>query len=193
MQSTIERTEPLEESPIPAGGKKAESLVIINTGDGKGKSSAAFGVMCRAAGHGQKVCVIQFIKSDKWVVGEEKAAKTLGVTWHKVGDGFTWESENLEHDKELAREGWRLAAEAITSAEYDLVVLDELTYLLNWEWIEPADVIEVITKRPERVNIIITGRDCSTELLELADTATEMTKIKHAYDTGILAKVGIDF
>jgi cob(I)alamin adenosyltransferase len=139
------------------------------------------------------VCVIQFIKSDKWKVGEEKVARQLGVEWLKGGDGFTWESADLDRSEGRAAAAWELAAAAIAGGEYQLVVLDEVTYPMNWGWIDSAAVITALRERPERVNVIATGRDAPPELIELADTVTEMTKVRHAYDRGIKARRGIDF
>jgi cob(I)alamin adenosyltransferase len=167
--------------------------VLINTGDGKGKSTAAFGVVMRGVARRWNVAVIQFIKSDKWVVGEEKIARQLGVDWLKGGDGFTWESPDLDQSEGRARAAWQLAAATIAAGEHQLVVLDELTYPVNWGWIDRADVVDSIARRPERVNIVITGRDAPPELLEIADTVTEMRKLKHAYDRGIKARRGLDF
>ena len=186
-------TEALTEDPRPDGMRSAPSLVLVNTGNGKGKSSAAFGVMLRAIAAGWKVAVAQFVKSGDWKVGEEQVGRQLGVDWHSFGDGFTWDSDDLEHDKALAREGWAAAKRLIEAGEHRLVVLDELTYLCTWGWIDQADVIATIRDRPEHVNIIVTGRDAPAELIELADTVTEMTEIKHAYQQGIRAKRGIDY
>ncbi len=140
-----------------------------------------------------RVAVIQFIKSDKWVVGEELIAKELGVDWLKGGDGFTWESPDLDRSEGRARAAWELAAATIGAGQHQLVVLDELTYPMRWGWIPSAEVIAAITGRPEQVNIVITGRDAPTELIEIADTETEMRKLKHAYDRGIKARRGLDF
>jgi cob(I)alamin adenosyltransferase len=179
--------------PPPAPGPRQRSLVLINTGDGKGKSTAAFGVVMRGVARRWNVAVIQFIKSDKWVVGEEKIARQLGVDWLKGGDGFTWESPDLDQSEGRARAAWQLAAATIAAGEHQLVVLDEITYPVNWGWIDRTEVVESIARRPERVNIIITGRDAPPELLEIADTVTEMRKLKHAYDRGIKARRGLDF
>jgi cob(I)alamin adenosyltransferase len=170
-----------------------KSLVLVNTGNGKGKSTAAFGVLMRAVARGWRVCVIQFVKSDKWKVGEEKVARQLGVEWLKGGDGFTWESPDLDKSEGRAAAAWKLAAAAIAGAEYQLVVLDELTYPMNWGWIDSSAVIEVISTRPPTVNVIATGRDAPAALIEIADTVTEMVSIRHAYDRGIRARRGIDF
>jgi cob(I)alamin adenosyltransferase len=177
----------------PPASVNPRSLVLVNTGDGKGKSTAAFGVVMRAVARDWRVCVIQFIKSDKWKVGEEKVARQLGVDWLKGGDGFTWESPDLDKSEGRAGAAWLLARSAITSGDYQLVVLDEITYPMNWGWIDSEDVIETIRARPERVNIIATGRSAPPALIDAADTVTEMVKIRHAYDRGIRARRGLDF
>ena len=186
-------TDALTEDPRPDGLRSAPSLVLVNTGNGKGKSSAAFGVMIRALAVDWKVAVCQFIKSSDWKVGEEKIGRQLGVDWYAFGEGFTWDSDDLDHDKGHARKGWATARRLIEAGEHQLVVLDELTYLCSWGWIDTAEVVATIAGRPEHVNIVITGRDAPTELTEIADTVTEMTEIKHAYQQGIRAKRGIDF
>ena len=172
---------------------RPRSLVLVNTGDGKGKSTAAFGVVMRAVARDWRVCVVQFVKSDKWKVGEEKIARQLGVGWLKGGDGFTWESPDLDKSEGRAVAAWQLAAAAIAGGDYQLVVLDEITYPMNWGWIDSQVVIDAIRTRPAQVNIVATGRDAPTALIEIADTVTEMVKIRHAYDRGIKARRGIDF
>jgi cob(I)alamin adenosyltransferase len=179
--------------PPPPPKVRQRSLVLVNTGDGKGKSTAAFGVVMRGVARGWCVCVIQFIKSDKWKVGEEKVALQLGVQWLKGGDGFTWESPDLDKSEGRAAAAWQLAAATIAKGDHQLVVLDEITYPMNWEWIDSEAVLEAIRARPAHVNIIATGRDAPTELVEIADTVTEMVSIRHAYDRGIRARRGIDF
>jgi cob(I)alamin adenosyltransferase len=186
-------TEALTEDPRPDGLRSAPSLVLVNTGDGKGKSSAAFGVMLRGIAAGWKVAVCQFVKSSEWKVGEERIGRQLGVDWHAFGDGFTWDSDNLDVDIAHARAGWATARALIDAGEHRLVVLDELTYLCTWGWIDTAEVVATIRDRPEHVNVIITGRDAPAEIVELADTVTEMREIKHAYQQGIRAKRGIDY
>jgi cob(I)alamin adenosyltransferase len=147
----------------------------------------------RGVARGWRVCVIQFIKSGKWKVGEEKVGRELGVDWLKGGDGFTWESPDLDQSEGRARAAWQLAEAAIAGGEYQLVVLDEITYPMNWGWIDSPAVIRSIRERPERVNIVATGRDAPAELIEVADTVTEMVKVKHDYDRGIRARRGLDF
>jgi cob(I)alamin adenosyltransferase len=179
--------------PPPAPKQRSRSLVLVNTGEGKGKSTAAFGVVMRAVARGWRVCVIQFIKSGKWKVGEEKVALQLGVEWLKGGDGFTWESPDLDRSEGRAAAAWQLAAATIAAGEHQLVVLDEITYPMNWGWIDSAAVLEAIRSRPPQVNIVATGRDAPAGLIEVADTVTEMVKVRHAYDRGIRARRGLDF
>ncbi len=183
---------PPTEAP-PTGSKRAPSLLLINTGDGKGKSTAAFGTVMRAVARGWKVAVIQFLKSGEWNVGEEKTAREIGVDWWTMGDGFTWDSNDMDESEAIATAGWAHAKEIIASGEYDLVVLDEVTYPINWGWIALDDVVESLQERPEKVNVILTGRDAPEELVDIADTVTEMRKVKHAYDAGIMARRGIDY
>jgi cob(I)alamin adenosyltransferase len=183
---------PPVERPDP-GSVRAPSIVIVNTGDGKGKSTAAFGTMIRAVARGWQVSVIQFLKSGDWKVGEEKIGRDLGVDWWAIGDGFTWDSTDMSESQAIAQEAWRFAAEVIRSGDYDLVILDEITYPMNWGWIDSAEVIETIRTRPEKVNVIVTGRDAPEPLIDLADTVTEMAKVKHAYDQGVMARRGLDF
>mgnify|MGYP001821511212 CR=1 FL=1 len=186
-------TDALTDDPRPDGLRSAPSLVLVNTGDGKGKSSAAFGVMLRAVAADWPVAVCQFVKSSEWQVGEEKVGRRLGVEWRAFGDGFTWDSDNLDTDIAHARAGWAEAKALIEAGDHRLIVLDELTYLCTWGWIDTADVVDTIRNRPERVSIVVTGRDAPPEIVEIADTVTEMTEIKHAYQQGIRAKRGIDY
>jgi cob(I)alamin adenosyltransferase len=172
---------------------RAESIVLINTGHGKGKSSAAFGVMGRGWARGWRVAVVQFIKSGKWKVGERKLADHLGVEWHTLGDGFTWESTDLDETAAKGRHAWEVAREKLASGLYDLVILDELTYAAKYGWVPVAEMVAAVTDRSPGTNVVITGRDAPPELIEIADTVTEMRKIKHAYDQGIKAKKGIEY
>ncbi|MGH3449115.1 MAG: cob(I)yrinic acid a,c-diamide adenosyltransferase, partial [Nocardioidaceae bacterium] len=165
----------------------------VNTGHGKGKSTAAFGVVLRSVARGWQVSVLQFVKSGKWRVGEEDVCRRLGVDWARTGDGFTWLTDDLERSKALARAAWQRAQETIDAGEHHLVVLDEITYPMNWGWISSTEVAEVLGRRPEHVNVIATGRDAPDELVEAADTVTEMHKVRHAFDTGVRARRGVDF
>jgi cob(I)alamin adenosyltransferase len=175
--------------------KKKKGLVIVNTGNGKGKSTAAFGVVLRAWGRGLRICVIQFIKSETGKWGEVKAAQKLGIEWLSTGDGFTWLSKDIDETTARALHAWKMAQEKITSGAYDLIVLDEFTYPLHFSWL---DVNEVITwlkeNKPPMLHLIITGRDAPGELIDYADLVTEMKAIKHHYEEqNIGAQAGIEF
>ena len=172
---------------------RADSIVLVNTGHGKGKSSAAFGVMGRAWARGWTVGVVQFVKSGKWNTGERKLADHLGIEWHTLGDGFTWESTDLDETAAKGRHAWSVAAAKLTSGDYDLLILDELTYAVKYGWVPEADVVAGVRDRAPKTNVVITGRDAPEALVELADTVTEMCKVKHAYDRGIKAKKGIEY
>ena len=173
--------------------RRAPSIVLVATGDGKGKTTAAMGTVLRALARGWPVCVVQFIKSGSWHTGEIKMLSGLGATWHTMGDGFTWESDDLDHSADLARGAWEVAADAMTSGEFRLVVLDEVTYPLNWGWLDSDAVVAAIAGRAEKTNVFLTGRNAPEALVALADTVTEMRNVKHAFETGIRAAKGIDF
>lgn len=174
--------------------RRVPSLVLVNTGDGKGKSTAAFGVVLRAVARGWKVAVVQFVKSGDWHAGEEAVCRDrLGVDWWALGEGFTWDSDDLTRDEAVARAAWDHARRVIATGEHRLVVLDEITYPINWGWIDGDDVASAIAGRPSQVNVVCTGRDAPTALLDVADTVTEMRNVRHAYDTGVVAKKGIDY
>jgi cob(I)alamin adenosyltransferase len=173
--------------------RRAPSIVIVNTGDGKGKSSAAFGMMLRSLARGWKVAVVQFLKSGDWKVGEETLGRQLGADWFALGDGFTWDSKDLTEDQAMAAAAWAKGKALIEAGEHQLVILDEITYPMNWGWIGTDDVVATIRRRPPTVNVVATGRSAPPELVEVADTVTEMTNVKHAFDAGISAKRGLDY
>ena len=172
---------------------RVESVVLVNTGHGKGKSSAAFGVMVRGWARGWSVAVVQFVKGGRWKTGERKLADHLGIEWHTLGDGFTWESTDLDETAAKGRHAWSVAAAKLASGDYDLLILDELTYAVKYGWVPVDDVVTGVRDRAPRTNVVITGRDAPDELVEVADTVTEMRKVKHAYDRGIKAKKGIEY
>ena len=180
------------EDPRPSESLRVPSLVLVNTGDGKGKSTAAFGTMLRSVARGWPVAVIQFLKSGNWNVGEEKIGRQLGVDWWALGDGFTWDSADMDETQAVAAEAWRFAKECVEAGAHRLVVLDEITYPMNWGWISTDEVVATIAGRPSNVNVIATGRNAPDPLIEVADTVTEMVKLKHAFDRNIMAKKGID-
>lgn len=172
---------------------RASSLVLVNTGNGKGKSSAAFGVMGRGWARGWTVGVVQFVKSGKWKTGERKLADHLGIEWHTLGDGWTWESTDLDETAAKGRHAWDVAREKLASGRYDLLVLDEVTYIVKYGWVAADEVADAIAARDPRTNVVVTGRDAPEEVIAVADTVTEMRKVKHAYDQGITAKKGIEY
>ena len=181
------------EKPDKSGLKTAPSLIVVNTGHGKGKSTAAFGTMLRAVALDWPVAVVQFLKSGDWNTGEEKVARSIGVHWFAAGDGFTWDSTDLDESTAKAQGAWSFAKETILAGEYKLVILDEISYAMTWHWIDTADVVQTLLDRPEHVSVILTGRDMAEPVVEIAHTVTEMTKIKHPFDEGIIAKKGIDY
>ncbi|MGH9210809.1 MAG: cob(I)yrinic acid a,c-diamide adenosyltransferase [Acidimicrobiales bacterium] len=172
---------------------RAQSIVLLNTGHGKGKSSAAFGVMVRGWARGWRVGVVQFVKGGKWKTGERKLADQLGIEWHTLGDGFTWESTDLERTAQLGRDAWAVAADKLASGDYDLLILDELTYVAKYGWLPVDQIVEAIRTRAPRTSVVVTGRNAPDELVDVADTVTEMRKVKHAYDAGVSALKGIEF
>lgn len=178
----------------PEGERRG--LVIVHTGDGKGKSTAAFGLALRAFGrthvHGKRVKVFQFMKVPSARFGEHRVFEQLGLPIEGLGDGFSWKSQDLEHSAQLARDGWQKARAAIMDGEHFMVTLDELTYPLIYGWLPLEDVLQTLRERPRDVHVVITGRRCPPEIIELADTVTEMTLVKHAFRAGIPAQRGIE-
>ncbi len=174
---------------------RRKGLVIVHTGDGKGKTTAAFGLAFRAAGRGMRVSIIQFIKPDAANYGELRAARQLGIEIEGTGDGWTWNSTDLDETARLAVRGWQLAQERIESGDYDVVVLDEFTYPMAYGWLDPAAVVTWLRHhKPPMAHVVITGRDAPVELLDFADLVTEMREIKHPFaDQGIRAQPGIEF
>lgn len=197
-----------EETQLPAGEEyrrylqqlrrqapRAErGLVLVNTGDGKGKTTAALGVALRALGTGWKVAFLQFIKGP-WKSGEEHVVPLFGDRWLfcKLGRGFTWEHDSLEEDIAAAREAWQEALGVLHSGEYELVVLDEINYVLSYGFLPVEDVLQGLKARPPHVHVVCTGRDAPQALMDYADLVTEMRKVKHPFDEGILAQRGLDF
>ena len=171
-----------------------QSLLIVNTGHGKGKTTAALGQVFRALGHGFNICVLQFLKGS-WKYGELEAAKRFSdlMEIHALGKGFTWKSENIEEDIELARNAWDFAKKVIFSKKFKMVVLDELTYLITYGMVREEEILDCLKSRPSGVHIIVTGRDASHGLIELADLVTEMNDIKHPFHNGVKAQRGIEF
>lgn len=173
---------------------KRRGIVLVNTGEGKGKSSSALGMVFRAAGWEMKVCVIQYIKG-QWQTGEQKAAQKFeNIEWHTLGDGFTWDTKNPEQDIKTSRKIWEFSKEKIRSKAFDLVLLDEINYCTGYQWISGQEIADFIkNEKPAWMHLILTGRNAAPEVIALADTVTEMTLLKHAYSQGIKAEQGIEF
>lgn len=177
---------------MPKSNRKG--LLIVNTGDGKGKTTAALGTILRAWGRGMHPCVIQFMKSETGQWGEVKAARKLEIEWHRIGDGFTWTSKDMDETIAKARHAWSVAQEKIASDDYDLILLDEFTYPLQYGWLDVNEVLAWLEEhKPPRLHLIITGRNASAELIKAADMVTEMLPIRHPFDQGITAQPGIEF
>ncbi|MCW4227893.1 MAG: cob(I)yrinic acid a,c-diamide adenosyltransferase [Candidatus Thiodiazotropha taylori] len=174
--------------------EKRNGLTLVHTGDGKGKSSSAFGMVFRAAGWGMKVLVVQFIKG-KWKTGEQQAASRFdNIEWHALGDGFTWDTNNPEQDQQTTRSIWSFCQQKILSEAYDLVVLDEINYCCSYGWLKGKEVADFIKQsKPDWMHLVLTGRQAPDELIEIADTVTEMRLVKHAFEQGITAEQGIEF
>jgi len=174
----------------PEGERRG--LVIVNTGDGKGKSTAAFGLALRAHGRAKPVRILQFMKVPSARFGEHRMFEQLGIPIEGLGDGFSWKSQDLERSAQLARDGWLKARAAIMSGEFFLVVLDEITYPLIYGWLPLQEVLDTLAARPREVHVCLTGRRCPPEIVEIADTVTEMTMVKHAFKAGVPAQRGIE-
>lgn len=176
--------------------ENTRGLLIVHTGNGKGKTTSALGLMMRAAGQGLRCCMVQFMKSRNDRYGEHVSAETLGIEVHTMGDGFTWDTKNPEQDRQTARNTWDLCVEKLRSRDYDMLVFDELVYCLSYGFLPTDEIVnELTTARTEQsaLHIVVTGRDAPKELIEAADLVTEMTEIKHPFQAGIRAQRGIEF
>jgi len=175
-----------------AKSKIEKGLVILITGNGKGKSTSAFGTAARATGHGLNVKVCQFIKGT-WDCGERDLLEAFDVEFSVMATGFTWDTQNKDTDKAACLKVWQFAKKALSNTTVDMVVLDELTYMLNFKYIDAQEVYECLKNRPINQHVIITGRGANEALIELADTVSEINNVKHAFDSGIKAQVGLDY
>ncbi len=180
----------IDASIARADGEKG--LLLVITGNGKGKSTSAFGMVARALGHGMKVGVCQFIKSRTDTGEEAFFSDHPNCEWHVLGDGFTWDTQDRSQDIATSEKGWQVAMNMLTDESYDLVVLDELTYLLSYEYLDKDTVLNGLSEKPEMQHVVVTGRSAIAELKELADTVSEIKDVKHAYKAGIKAQKGID-
>ena len=175
--------------------KKRKGLIIVNTGDGKGKSTAAFGLALRAAGNKMNVFFMQFMKGP-WKAGERKAFDSLApyVEVVPMGDGFTWDTENIEQDKATARKAFEVVKEKLNSGKFEMVIFEEINYVLDYKFLPEDEVLETIKNKPEMTHVVCTGRNASKKLIEMADLVTEMKMIKHPFsEQGIPAQKGIEF
>jgi cob(I)alamin adenosyltransferase len=178
---------------IMATKQGEKGLIIVHTGAGKGKSTAAFGLVLRALGHGWKVGIVQFVKG-AWETGERRILDRFdGVSWHTMGEGFTWETQDRARDIAAATRAWNKARELMADASIRLIVLDELSIALRYDYLSLADVIAALRNRRGDLNIIVTGRNAKPELIEIADLVTEMTLVKHHFAAGVRAQAGIEF
>ena len=176
--------------------ENTKGLLMVNTGDGKGKTTAALGVLVRAAGRGMNCCLIQFMKSKTDRYGEHESLETLGVEVHTMGDGFTWDTNDPAQDIKTSEETWALCVEKMRSEEYDLLVFDELVYVLDYKFLDLDKVLEEfkqVREKQPNLHIIVTGRNAPDALVEAADLVTEMKEIKHPFHAGIFAQQGIEF
>lgn len=173
--------------------QKKKGLIIVNTGNGKGKTTAALGVALRACGYGMKVMMIQFFKG-KWKYGELRSAPKLGTfDIQPMGHGFTWESKDIEIDKRMIREAWKATQEKILSGKYEIVILDEINYAMGYGFLPVEEIVEFLKSKPAMLHVILTGRNAKPEVVEIADLVTEMKEVKHPFQQGICAQKGIEF
>lgn len=175
-----------------AAAQQERGIVIVFTGNGKGKTTAAFGTATRAVGHGKKVGVIQFIKGT-WPNGERNLLEPLGVEFQVMATGFTWETQNRDSDTAACLAVWQHALRMLADESLDMVLLDELTYMVAYDYLPLQSVLDALRNRPFNQTVIITGRGCHREIMELADTVSELRPVKHAFDVGVKAQLGIDY
>jgi cob(I)alamin adenosyltransferase len=175
--------------------RRNRPLVVVHTGDGKGKSTAAFGLALRGWNQGWSIAVFQFVKSAKWRLGEQTAFEQLGIEWHKMGSGWSWSRKQGDEEDHAAAaaEGWAEIKRRIAAEEHDLLLLDEFTYPVNWGWVDVDDVVETLANRPGHQHVVITGRRADPRLVEVADLVTEMRKVKHPMDVGQKGQKGIEW
>ncbi|MGE0056483.1 MAG: cob(I)yrinic acid a,c-diamide adenosyltransferase [Dehalococcoidia bacterium] len=173
--------------------EKNPPLVLLYTGNGKGKTTAAFGLITRAWGRGMSVCMLSFMKAETANFGEERAAKKMGIELIPMGAGFTWTSKDLAQDRAVAQRCWSLCKEKLNAGTYDIVVLDEITYPITFGWLDLDDVIETLQNRAPNLHVVLTGRDAPQGLVDYADLVTEMREVKHPFQKGIKAQPGLDF
>ena len=175
-----------------AAATQDKGLLLVITGNGKGKSTSGFGTVARAVGHGLTAAVVQYVKGG-WACGERNLLEKNGVTFHVMGTGFTWETQDKETDIKAAEAAWQHSKILLQDPSINVVLLDEITYMLTYKYIELDEVLEVLSSRPKDQHVVITGRACHRAIIEIADTVSEVRSIKHAFDNGIQAQKGIDW
>lgn len=175
-----------------ANAQEERGILMVFTGNGKGKTTAAFGTVTRAVGHGKKAGVVQFIKGT-WPNGERNLLEPYGVEFQTMATGFTWETQNRDADTAACLSAWQHAERMLRDPSLDLVVLDELTYMVAYDYLPLETVIQALQARPAQQTVIVTGRGCHREILEIADTVSELRPVKHAFDAGVKAQMGIDY
>ena len=191
---TDDHAEPRTERPYDQRElRSAPSLVLVATGHGKGKSTAAFGTLLRSRGRDWPTAVVQFLKSGDWRTGEEAMLRQLGVEWFSAGDGFSWDSADLDESRAKAVAAWEFSRGLVAAGEHRMILLDEISYPMNWGWIDPADVAAALSGRPGHVSVFLTGREMPAAVVAVADTVTEMVNVKHPFEQGIRARRGIDY
>ncbi len=189
---SMQRKKDVVDGKIAAAATERGGL-LVNTGNGKGKASAAFGVVARALGHGLRVAVVQFVKARKDTGEEAVLGRLPGIDWHVMGEGFTWETQDAATDAAAARAAWEVAAAYLRDPAVNLVVLDELTYAFKYQWLPLAEVLAALAARPPMQHAIVTGRAAPEALIEAADTVTEMAMVKHAFKAGVKAMPGMEW
>lgn len=175
-----------------AQAQEEKGILIVITGNGKGKSTSGFGTVTRAVGHGQKAVVVQYVKGT-WPCGERDLLQAQGVPFHVMGTGFTWETQDKEKDIAAAKKAWEQSKIWLQDPTINLVLLDEITYMLTYKYLDVNEVVDVLQNRPKAQNVVITGRACHRAITDIADTVSEVKSVKHAFDAGIKAQVGIDW
>ena len=192
-KAKMEKRKALHDKKL-AGKTKEKGLLIVHTGPGKGKSSAAFGMALRCVGHDMRLGVVQFIKG-AWDTGERRALETFPelVTFKALGEGFTWETQDKERDIAAAKAAWEAAREMIADPTYAMVILDEMNIALRYDYLDVGEVIDVLVSRRPGLHVVVTGRNAKPELIEAADLVTEMTLVKHPFRDGVKARPGVEF
>lgn len=175
-----------------AAAQEERGILIVFTGNGKGKTTAAFGTASRAVGHGKKIGVIQFIKG-QWPNGERNLLEPMGVEFQVMATGFTWDTQNRDTDTAACMEVWQHAKRMLADSSLDMVILDEITYMVAYDYLPLEEVLAALTQRPVNQTVILTGRGCHRDILEVADTVSELRPVKHAFDAGVKAQIGIDY